>query len=185
MNNIKKLCLYCLDCIKSTSKNSDFVNLKKNKDNKIIITDKEEFDANNKEIVKIITKQALNKSTMGIYTGFLMLENKKYYSPLLYCEAELIRENDKIKLIYDTDAITINVSLIAALLDNDSDIIENAINQLLEIENPEQIDFKKILSGLINIDDIEIKEEKSIILAKMPESIAGLVNELKQIAELY
>ena len=185
MNNTKKMLLYSLDCIKSTAKNSVFNNLKGSKENKIIITNATEFEADNKGIIEIMTKWALNKSTMAIYYGSLMLEGSKVYSPLLYCEAELIREGDKIKLQYDDDSMGVNVGLISSLLDNDSDIIENTINQLLDIENPEKIDFKKVLGGLINMDGLTIKEEKAIILSKVNESIAGLVNELKAISELY
>ena len=110
---------------------------------------------------------------------------EKYYSPLLYCPAELVRNNDRIILKYDIDEISINVGLIASLLENNEDYIENIINQLIEIERPEQIDFKKVLLGLINLDEITIKDETAIILARTPESIAGLVAELRTIADSY
>ena len=188
-NNIKKLTLYCLDCVKSTGKNAAFNNLRGNKENKVIITSDIEFESDNKDVIEIMTKYALNKTTMGIYRGGLILEGtkgkNKYYSPLLFTECELIREGDKIMLNYDDDNITVNVGLIASLLDNDTEIVENVINQLLSIENPQNIDFKKVLSGLINLDGLSIKDEHAVILARTPESIAGLVNELKTIAELY
>jgi len=188
-NNVKKLTLYCLDCVKASGRVSGFNNLKSNKENKIIITDATEFEADNKEIIEIMTLQALNKSTMSIIKGGLFLEGQrgkdKFYSPLLYSEAELIREGDKIRLVSDEEGMSVNVGLISSLLENDSEKVENIISQLLEIENPEKIDFKKILSGLINLDGFEIKEQNAVILAKMPENIAGLINELKTIAELY
>ena len=190
MNNIKKLTLYSLDCVKATGRaNNGFNNLKSNKENKIIITDSTEFEADNKEIIEIMTLQALNKSTMSIIKGGLFLEGQKgkdnFYSPLLYCEAELTREGDKIKLICEDDEMSINVGLISSLLDNDSEKVENIISQLLEIESPEKIDFKKVLSGLINLDGFEIKEQNAVILARIPENLAGLISELKTIAELY
>ena len=187
-NNVKKLTLYCLDCVKATGRASGFNNLKSNKENKIIITDSTEFEADNKEITEIMTLQALNKSTMSIIKGGLFLEGQrgkdKFYSPLLYSEAELKRNGDKIELLTDEE-MSVNVGLISSLLENDSEKVENIISQLLEIESPEKIDFKKVLSGLINLDGFEIKEENAVILAKMPENIAGLINELKTIAELY
>lgn len=188
-SNIKKLVLYCLDCVKATGRaNNSFNNLKSNKENKIIITDLTEFEADNKAIIEIMTLQALNKSTMSIIKGGLFLEGvkgkDKFYSPLLYSEAELKRTGDKIELLTD-DEMSVNVGLISSLLENDADIVENTISQLLEIENPEKIDFKKVLSGLINLEGFEIKEQNAVILAKMPENIAGLINELKTIAELY
>lgn len=188
MNNIKKLLLYSLDCVKATGRASGFNNLKSKKENKIIITDANEFESDNKEIIEMMTLQALNKSTMSIIKGGLFLEGQrgkdKFYSPLLYSEAELKRNGDKIELLTD-DEMSVNVGLISSLLENDSEKVENIISQLLEIENPEKIDFKKVLSGLINLDGFEIKEENAVILAKMPENIAGLINELKTIAELY
>jgi hypothetical protein len=104
---------------------------------------------------------------------------------LLYCEAELIREGDKIRLAYDEEGMGVNVGLISSLLDNDMDTIEHVINDLLEIDEPCKIDFKKVLSGLINLDGLTIVNNEAIILTKTPESIAGLVNELKIISELY
>ena len=188
-SNIKRLVLYCLDCVKATGRaNNSFNNLKSNKENKIIITDSTEFEADNKEIIEIMTLQKLNKTTMAIIKGGLFLEGSrgkdKFYSPLLYSEAELIREDDKIKLITD-DGMSVNVGLISSLLENDSEKIENIISQLLEIDNPEKIDFKKVLSGLINLEGLAIKEQNAVILANIPNNTAGLIQELKQIADLY
>lgn len=188
-SNVKKLTLYALDCVKATGRtNNSFNNLKSNKENKIIITDLTEFEADNKEIIEIMTLQALNKSIMSIIKGGLFLEGQKgkdkFYSPLLYSEAELIREGDKIKLVSDEE-MSVNVGLISSLLENDSEKVENIISQLLEIESPEKIDFKKVLSGLINLDGLTITNDNAVILAKMPENVAGLINELKTIAELY
>lgn len=189
MNNTKKLLLYSLDCIKATAKNSVFNNIKGSKENKIIVTDSKEFESDNKEIIEIMTKYALNKTTMGIYAGAMILDGTKgkdnFYSPVLYTDAELVRDGDRIRLVYDEDGMSINVGLIASLLDNNEEKIENIINDLLNIENVEKIDFKKVLSGLINLDNLTIKDEKSVILAKIPESLAGLINELKLISELY
>lgn len=190
-NNIKKLTLYCLDCVKATGKNAAFNNLRGNKENKVIITNDFVFESDNKEIIDILTKYALNKSTMSLFYGSLFIEGEKnknkYYSPLLFTECELIREGDKITLNYDKDSMSINISVISSLLDNnDSDIIENVINTLLNIDEPLNIDLKKVLSGLINLDGLTITEnQNAIILTKTPESVAGLVNELKTIAELY
>lgn len=188
-SNVKKLCLYCIDCLKASGSSSAFNNLKSNKDNKIIYTNADTFEADNREIIEIMTLQALNKSTMSIIKGDLFLSGKRgrdtFYSPLLYTEAELRRENDIIKLNYDNDNITVNIGLISSLLENDSDIIENTIRQLLEIEEPQNIDFKKVLSGLINLNGFTIEEKQAIILAKTPEAISGMLNELKQIAEIY
>lgn len=188
-NNVKKLTLYCLDCVKATGRASGFNNLKSNKENKIIITNDIEFEADDKEITEIMTLQALNKSTMSIIKGGLFLEGQrgkdKFYSPLLYSEAELIREGDKIRLVSDDEGMAVNVGLISSLLENDSEKVENIIGQLLEIENPEKIDFKKVLSGLINLEGLTITNDNAVILAKMPENVAGLINELKMISELY
>ena len=185
--NVKKLCLYCADCVKSS--NRAFNNLKSNKDNKIIYTDSSEFAADDKAIIDMMTLAALNKSTMGIYKGSLFLEGEKgrnkYYSPLLYAPAELVREGDKIILQYDNDNICINIGLISSLLENDSDIVENVINQLMEIEEPACVDFESILRGLINLDGFEIKKENAIFLSKTAENVAGLINELKRISEVY
>ena len=185
--NVKKLCLYCADCVKSS--NRAFNNLKSNKDNKIIYTNDNEFAADDKKIIDMMTIAALNKSTMGIYRGSLFLEGEKgrnnYYSPLLYTPVELIREGEKIILQYDNDNICINIGLISSLLENDSDIVENVINQLMEIDEPASVDFESILRGLINLDGFEIKKENALFLAKTPENVAGLINELKKINEYY
>ena len=185
MNNIKKLTLYCLDCIKSTGKNTAFNNLKKNKDDKIIITNETIFNADNVEINEIMTKYALNKTTMSLLSGYLMTESNNIYTPLLYAHIELIRQGDKIEIVQTND-YELNYGLISSLLENNEEIIENVINELMQIDEPEKIDIISVLKGLIpSIDDLTIKDEKAIILTKTPESIAGVVDELKQIAELY
>lgn len=189
-SNIKKLTLYCIDCIKACGRSSAFNNLRSNKDNKILITSETSWASDCKEVIEIMTLAALNKSTMSIIKGALMAEGvikkEKFYSPLLYCEAELKRDGYKIRLEYDNDNIEINYSLLSSLLDNDSEIVENVVNQLMEIENPEQIDFISVLKGLMpNINGLTIKKENAVILAKSPESVAGLINELKQISEIY
>lgn len=187
-SNVKKLVLYCMDCVKACGRASGFNNLKSNKENKIIITDSTEFEADNKGIIEMMTLQALNKSTMSIIKGSLFLEGvrgkDKFFSPLLYSEAELKRNGDKIELLTD-DEMSVNVGLISSLLENDSEKVENIISQLLEIEQPEKIDFKKVLSGLINLEGFEIKEQNAVILARIPENLAGLISELKQISEMY
>lgn len=190
MANVKKLILYSMDCLRAMGRNSAFNNLKGNKDNKIIVADVEEWQADCKEIVEIMTTQALNKTTMSIYKGMLIaqgeIKKEKFYSPLLYCEAQLIREGDKIKLEYDKDDIEINYGLLSSLLDNDNEIVETVVNQLMNISNPEEVDFLSVLSGLIpSINQLTVKDENVVILAKNAEHIAGMLNELKQISEMY
>ena len=55
MNNIKKLVLYSLDCVRACGRSSGFNNLKSGKENKIIITDLKEFESDNKEIIEMMT----------------------------------------------------------------------------------------------------------------------------------
>lgn len=189
-NNVKKLVGYSMDVLKTLGRKSAFNNLKGNKENKIIIMNAEEWQADYKEIVEMMTTQALNKTTMTIYKGFYTVEGEikkeKFYSPLLYCEAQIIREGDKLKLDYDKDDIEINYSLVSSLLDNDDEKIEAIVNQLMDISNPEEIDILSVLSGLIpSINQLNIKKENLVILAKNSEHIAGMLNELKQIYEMY
>lgn len=189
-SNVKKLVGYSMDVLKTLGRKSAFNNLKGNKENKIIITNAEEWQADYKEIVEMMTTQVLNKTTMTIYKGFYNVEGEikkeKFYSPLLYCEAQIIREGDKLKLDYDKDDIEINYSLVSSLLDNDDEKIEVIVNQLMDISNPEEIDILSVLSGLIpSINQLNIKKENLVILAKNSEHIAGMLNELKQIYEMY
>jgi len=189
-NNVKKLVGYSMDVLKTLGRKSAFNNLKGNKENKIIITNAEEWQADYKEIVEMMTIQALNKTTMTIYKGFYTVEGEikkeKFYSPLLYCEAQIIREGNKLKLDYDKDDIEINYSLVSSLLDNDDEKIEVIVNQLMDISNPEEIEILSVLSGLIpSINQLNIKKENLVILAKNSEHIAGMLNELKQIYEMY
>lgn len=180
-----KLLNYNLDCIKNIGRNTAFINLKSNKDNIIKVIDNDVFNADNEEIIKIMTKAALNKQAMSLIYSQLILSDKGIFSPLLFTNAELIRENDLIKLVLDDD-FKINIGLISSLLENNEELIENTINELLSIDNPETIDFKSVLFGLIpSLKNKEIKEEKTIILAKMPEMNAGLINELKELIKIY
>ena len=185
MNNIKKLCLYAYDCIKSTGKASGFNNLR-SKDNKIIFTSNNIFAPDDKNIIELMVKQALNKSTMSIYKGFYILENENICSPLLYAEASLSRDNkENIILQYDTDNIQFNFNMISQFLDNDDEKIENIVTQLMNIEAPLNIDILKVITGLIpNMNKLKNKGE-AVFLSNNAESIAGVLNELKKISEMY
>ena len=77
MNNIKKLCLYQYDCLRQAIKSSSFNNLESNKDNKIILTDATEFDFDNSEIIDIMTRHALNQSTMSLLYSDLFIKGNK------------------------------------------------------------------------------------------------------------
>lgn len=193
-NNILKLSNYMLDCVKATQKASGFNNISKDK--------KINYSANgwavdNKEINEILTESALNKSTMSLIYGTCFIEAKKgrevFYSPLLYAECKLMRQDDKIMPVIDFENdLTINYGVIATLFNNDLELIENKMEQLTEIINPMACDFKAILQGLFGEEVMEEnkinflgnKEEK-LILSKIPENLAGLINELKIIIKNY
>jgi len=177
---IKKLLNYQYDCIRQAIKSSSFNNLLSNKENKIVNIKGDIFKGDNKEIIDIMTRYALNKSTMNLLYADLFLKGEKVFTPLIYCEAELKRQGDKIELIKGEN--TLNAGIIASLLENDEEKIENIIEQLLDVQT---CDFITILKGLINLSDYEIIKQEAIILAKMPESTAGLLNELKIISQNY
>ena len=100
MNNIVKLTNYMHDCVRESLKISSFRNLKSCKDNKIIITDLDCFELDNKEIIDLMTLSKLNQSTMDLLQGQYILSGKRgkdvYYTPLLYANADFIRIGDKI-----------------------------------------------------------------------------------------
>lgn len=181
---IKKLINYSLDCVKVIGRSDAFNNLK---EDEILLIQKDEFSTNEKEIIEIMTKYALNRSTMNLLKGKIFIQGEKINTPLIYCEIELKRESDKIK-IEQVGEYTINYSLISAFLENKEEIIENVVNQLNEIEDIENIDLISVLTGLIPSINEKMKIEKekeAIILTKSPESTAGLINELKEIVKFY
>lgn len=193
MNNILKLSNYMLDCVKATQKASGFNNISKDK--------KINYSANgwavdNKEINEILTESALNKSTMTLIYGTCFIEAKKgrevFYSPLLYAECKLMRQDDKIMPVIDFENdLTINYGVIASLFNNDLELIENKMEQLTEIINPMACDFRAILQGLFGDEVMEenkikfLEKEEKLILSKIPENLAGLINELKIIIKNY
>ena len=181
---IRKLINYSLDCVKTIGRSDAFNNLKKDE---ILIIQKDEFSANEKDIVEIMTKYALNRSTMNLLKGKIFIQGEKINTPLIYCEIALIRENNKIKIEQISD-YTINYSFISSLLKDENEIIENIVEQLNGIDEIEKVDLISILSGLIPSINEKMKIEKdkeAIILTKSPESTAGLINELRLISEAY
>ena len=100
---------------------------------------------------------------------------------MTYSNAILYREDNKIKLEYDVES-TLNIGLISNLMCCDEEQIQNIIEQLLDVE---ECNLEIIMRGLLNMEGIEIKKQKTLVLAVLPNSTAGLLNELKQIAELY
>lgn len=187
---IKKLCNYMIDCVKYQGRsNTAFNNLKSNKNNKIVFTPEKVFNGDDKRIVELLTAAQLNKDTMSILycDMFLIGKNGKneYFAPVLYADANLIRAGDKIVLETDGEMI-VNIGMLASLFENELSEVENIINQILEIENPEKIDFEKVLRGLIpGLEKMTIRKDNALILAKTPDNIAGILTELKKIAEKY
>lgn len=186
-NNVKKLCNYMYSCVRESLKSASFRNLNSCKDNKVVVTDKTTFESDDKDILEVMTIHALNKSTMDLLQGELFIEGKHgkdlYFTPLLYSTASLSREGDKITLSIEDDK-SLNIGAISGLLENNEEEIELIISQLNELENPE-INLKKVLEGLINMDGLKIVDKKAVILATLPNATAGLLSELKQIAEIY
>lgn len=181
-NNIKKLCLYCLDCVKSTAKG----NMKAEKT--IIDNNNGLFNADDKEINDLLIKSKLNQSTMSLIYGFKWFIKENNTPLLYYTDIEIIRESDKIKILFDDDNLTINFNFLASLFDNDIEIVENITEQLTDITTDlKNIDFKAVLMGLIGekLKDYTIINQNAVMLVKMPENVAGLINELKQIQAEY
>lgn len=187
-NNIIKLCSYCLKCLKSTSKNTAFNNVKNCK--MLILDDKTNiFESDNKKIIELMTLKKLNKDTMNLYLGYNFfiksIENNKIYSPLLYCDADLIRQDDKIILSYDLSELKPNINVISSILNSsDDEIIENIVSQILELENLDKIDFCAVLNGLMDLKNYNIFTQTALILAEIPENISGICKELKEIIKL-
>lgn len=175
-NNVKKLCNYMYDCTRQAIKSASFNNLS---DKDILIIDDDIFNGDDKKIIEIMTKYALNKSSMSLLYSDLFIKGDKLNTPLLYSNAELIREGDKIRLETEEEK-TLNIGAVANLMSGEEEKIEAIAEQLLDVE---ACDLPTVMGGLLNMDGIEIINQRAIILAKLPDSTAGLLNELKQIAE--
>ena len=183
---IKKLALYCYDCIREEFKSSSFRNLKSDKKNIIYETLETTFKNDNENILEIMTKYQLNKSDRALIYGEMFLTGEKgknkYFTPLIYHNVNIARENGTIKLVFEDDEPILNVGAISSLLKCDDDNISIIIEQLMETIN--ESDFKGILKGLLNLEGLNILEnKKAVILAKLPEATAGLLNELQQICK--
>lgn len=182
---IKKLCSYMYDCVRQSIKSAAFNNLNSNKDNRVLIIKDDTFRGDDKDIIDIMTKAALNKSTMDLLYSDLFIKGargkNKFYTPLLYSPAELSRVGNKIKLYTDGEA-TLNIGIIANLTDGEEEKIENVIRQLMDVS---ACDLPTVMRGLLNLDGVQIIKQKTIILARLPDSTAGLLNELKIISNEY
>ena len=180
---IKKLALYCYDCIREEFKSSSFRNLESDKKNIIYETLETTFKNDNENILEIMTKYQLNKSDRALIYGEMFLIGKnKYFTPLIYRNIDIIRENGVLKIVFQDDEPILNVGAISSLLKCDDDNISIIIEQLMETIN--ESDFKGILRGLLNLEGLNILEDKkAVILAKLPEATAGLLNELQQICK--
>jgi len=180
---IKKLALYCYDCIREEFKSSSFRNLESDKKNIIYETLETTFKGDNENILEIMTKYQLNKSDRALIYGEMFLIGKnKYFTPLIYRNIDIIRENGALKIVFQDDEPILNVGAISSLLKCDDDNISIIIEQLMETIN--ESDFKGVLRGLVNLDGLNILEDKkAVILAKLPEATAGLLNELQEICK--
>lgn len=183
---IKKLALYCYDCIREEFKSASFRNLESDKNNIIYETNETIFKGDNENILEIMTKYQLNKSDRALIYGEMFLTGEKgknkYFTPLIYHNVNIIRENGTLKLVFEDDEPILNVGAISSLLVGNDDNISIIIEQLMETIN--ESDFKGILRGLLNLEGLNILEDKkAVILAKLPEATAGLLNELQEICK--
>ena len=179
-SNINKLASYCLDCIKYSGRGMAFNNLKKAK----IIPAMEQYRADNKAVIDIMTSYAMASDTMSLIYGCNFLTGSRakvnYYTPLLYTEARLTRDGSIIRLEHGHD-MSINVGVIAELLQADSDEVESIINDITDIGAS---DVKSVIKGILpDMEGLRIDNKQSIILSKYPESTAGLISELKRICK--
>ena len=82
-----------------------------------------------------------------------------------------------------SDEKNLNVGAISSLLENDEEKIELIIQQLIDnIENP---NINKLLASIVNMQGVEIQRKNAIILAKLPDATAGMLEELKEISKKY
>ena len=178
---INKICLYSYDIIREEFKSNSFKNLKSNKDNKIIFVDGEKMPID-KEIIDIMQSYELNKGGLNLLYGSYFLEGEKIFTPLIYQDLKLNVDGDAINFNI-SDEKNLNVGAISSLLENDEEKIELIIQQLIDnLENP---NIDKLLASLVNMQDVEIQRKNAIILAKLANATAGLLEELKEISKKY
>ena len=181
MTLINKICLYSYDIIREEFKSNSFKNLKSNKDNKIIFVDGEKMLIN-KEIMDVMQSYELNKGGLNLLYGSYFLDGEKIFTPLIYQDLKLNVDGDAVNLNI-SDEKNLNVGAISSLLESDEEKIELIIQQLIDnIENP---NIDKLLASLVNMQDVEIQRKNAVILAKLPNATAGLLDELKEISKKY
>lgn len=181
MELIKKLCLYSLDCIQSTQKNSSFLNLKK--------ADLFPLSVDNSKLIELKTKQALNKNTMTLLYGgcYWITDNKKINTPLLYTDfININNDNGKMSINIDYDNLQFNYNVISSLINNDYELIEFIVNELSNLTDLKSVDFKGFLNSLIKLsEEFEIVKDEKLIFCKIPDDNSGLIKELKEITKEY
>ena len=187
-NNVKKLCNYMADSIRECLKSSSFRNLNSCKDNRVIITNETEFLSDNKEVIEVQTLYKLNSATLDLLYAEKFLtgkfKNDVYYTPLIYCNCQIVREDDKLKLEIDNENKSINISALTNLISGNEEQIESVVEDIMSIDNIE-LNIEKVLEGLINLDGLKIEDKKGIVLARIPDASASMIKELRQIAEMY
>lgn len=182
---ITQLAKYCYDCIREEFKSSSFRNLDSDKNNLLFFTNKLSWQADNQEVLEIAMKYELNKTDRALIYGTKFLSGtkgkNKYFTPLVY--QNLTIENHGAKLVGHLDnELILNVGAISSLLSEDEEQASMIISQLMEVVNEDV--FEKVLTNLVNLEDFTIDNKSSaVILAKLPDASAGLLNELEKIAE--
>ena len=181
MSIINKICLYSYDIIREEFKSNSFKDLKSNKNNKIIFIDGEKMPIG-KEIIDVMQSYELNKGGLNLLYGSYFLDGEKIFTPLIYQDLKLNVDGDAINFNI-SDEKNLNVGAISSLLENDEEKIELIVQQLIDnIENP---NIDKLLASLVNMQNVEIQRKNAIILAKLPNATAGLLEELKEISKIY
>lgn len=168
---IKKLCCYSYDCIKESLKSNQFLNLKND-----CLINPDSLKMNNQKLNKLLIDYKKNRLNKNIYYGkYFIKQDNNIYSPLIYADIEINQNNNNYEINYKSD-FELNINLLINLLNNND--YEFIINTLLScLDDDKKPDVLKALTG------IETTKEENIIFSNVPDSTAGILNELKIICK--
>lgn len=167
---IKKLCLYSYDCIKESLKSNQFLNLKND-----CLINPDSLKMNNQKLNKLLIDFKKNRLNKNIYYGKYFIKCDGIYSPLIYADIEIIQNNDNYEIQYNSD-YELNINLLINLLNNND--YEFIINTLLNYsDDDKKPEVLKVLT------EIETTKDEYIIFSTVPDSTAGILNELKIICK--
>lgn len=199
VNYAEKVIGYYKACIQEEAKTSAFTNIKTSQSKYVKFTGKEKFlkdfpnslepSEQTQEVLEILVQRSLDKSKQLVY-GYLFVKGetttgKQVYTPLFYIPVEVERVGARVLITAQSSELILNIGALAEFvkLDEAEHILKELVQSVptLPLADEDVQEFLDVLHQYI--PELNIQQEKGLILANTPAITLGMLNDMEYISK--